>query len=99
MAWVTAAVLRLDAAEAESRYRAQLEENVRLALWRMDSALAPLVAQEHARPAGDYFNPPSGRVQRGNNFIVNNLAAPPLPGSAPFVRHYFQLGPGGGLTA
>ena len=50
MAWVTAAVLRLDAAEAESRRRAQLEENVRLALWRMDSALAPLLAAEHARP-------------------------------------------------
>ena len=53
MGWVTAAVLRLDAAEAESRRRAQLEENVRLALWRMDSALAPLIAAEHARPVAD----------------------------------------------
>ena len=33
MAWVTAAVLRLDAAEAGSRRRALFEENVRLALW------------------------------------------------------------------
>src|SRR5678815_6155986 len=59
MGWVTAAVLRLDAAEAESRRRAQLEENVRLALWRMDSALAPLIAAEHARPGGAFAAPVS----------------------------------------
>ena len=49
MGWTTAAVLRLDR-------RAQLEENVRLALWRMDSALGPLVAAEQARPPDDYFS-------------------------------------------
>ena len=54
MGWTTSAVLRLDRAEAESRRRAQLEENVRLALWRMDSALAPLIAAEHARPVTAY---------------------------------------------
>ncbi len=41
---------RLDQAEAKARRQAAVEENVRLALWRMDSALAPLVAQESARP-------------------------------------------------
>ena len=71
MAWVTAAVLRLDAAEAESRRRAQLEENVRLALWRMDSALAPLLATEHARQDRGLVAP----------------VATPLPGTqASFVR-------------
>jgi signal transduction histidine kinase len=49
MGWTTAAVLRLDR-------RAQLEENVRLALWRMDSALGPLIAAEQARPPEDYFS-------------------------------------------
>src|SRR5690349_20376883 len=79
MGWVTSAVLRLDAAEADSRRRAQLEENVRLALWRMDSALAPLIAAEHARPASPYANPVSA----------------PLPGTqTPFVRAYFRLTPG-----
>lgn len=78
MGWVTAAVLRLDAAEAESRRRAQLEENVRLALWRMDSALAPLIAAEHARPAGGFAAPLSAS----------------LPGTrTPFVAAYFRYTP------
>ena len=81
MAWATAAVLRLDAAEVEARRRAQLEENVRLALWRMDSALAPLIAAEHARPAAAAPSPPESA---------------PLPGTeTPFVALYFRYAPGG----
>ena len=80
MAWVTAAVLRLDAAEAESRRRAQLEENVRLALWRMDSALAPLLAAEHARP----------------DRAVAAPVATPLPGTEmSFVSWRFRYPPSG----
>lgn len=52
MGWLSLTVLRLDRAQAETQQRMLLEENVRLALWRMDSALAPLVAQESAR---NYF--------------------------------------------
>ena len=75
-----AAVLRLDAAEAESRRRAQLEENVRLALWRMDSALAPLLATEHARPDRGLVAP----------------VATPLPGTqASFVSWRFRYPPSG----
>jgi signal transduction histidine kinase len=80
--WVTGAVLRLDAAESESRRRAQLEENVRLALWRMDSALAPLIAAEHARPGGAFTSPVSA----------------PLPGTqTPFVTAYFRYTPSGAV--
>ena len=39
-----------DDAQAAALRQAALEENARLALWRMDSAVAPLVAQESARP-------------------------------------------------
>ena len=49
MGWVTVAVLRLDRSEAEARRRAAIEEDVRLALWRMDSAISPLIAEENAR--------------------------------------------------
>src|SRR3954470_9490185 len=80
MGWVTAAVLRLDAAEADSRRRAQLEENVRLALWRMDSALAPLIAAEHARPAAE-------------SAVAGST---PIPGTrSAFVRNYMRRPPGG----
>ena len=54
MGWISLAALRLDRAEVQARRQAALEENVRLALWRMDSALAPLVAQESARPYYSY---------------------------------------------
>src|SRR6266511_1971843 len=53
MGWITRLVLRLDQAEADASRQATLQENIRLALWRMDSALAPLTAQENARP---YFH-------------------------------------------
>jgi hypothetical protein len=51
LAWITSVAMRLDRAEALARHQAALEENVRLALWRMDSALGPLIAQESAMPA------------------------------------------------
>ena len=53
MAWSTAIGLRLERADAAARASAALEENTRLALWRLDSAVTPLLAQESARP---YFH-------------------------------------------
>lgn len=50
MAFMTATALRLERAEAAARRRAVVDENLRLALWRMDFALAPLLAQESAHP-------------------------------------------------
>src|SRR5688572_32534347 len=54
MAGVTAIALGLDRSQAEARAQAELEEKVRLALWRMDSILAPLIVQESARPYFSY---------------------------------------------
>ncbi len=48
--WLSFKALESDAAEATAHRQAAQEENVRLALWRMDSQIAPLVAQENARP-------------------------------------------------
>lgn len=50
MGWVSMTALRLDRAEVAARHQAEVEENVRLALWRMESAAAPLIAQESSRP-------------------------------------------------
>lgn len=58
LAWLSGRALELDRAEAAARAQALLEENARLALWRMDSALAALVARENVYPfAGE--NTPS----------------------------------------
>jgi signal transduction histidine kinase len=50
LVWISRLTLGLEAREAEARRRAAFEERVRLALWRMDSALAALLAEENARP-------------------------------------------------
>ncbi len=55
IAGLSLALLRAEQARAKAQQQAALEENVRLALWRMDSALAPLVAQEDARSPRNYL--------------------------------------------
>src|SRR5688572_33248043 len=47
--WISATTLRLEGAEAQARGRAEVEERVRLALWRLDGAATPLVAGDAAR--------------------------------------------------
>ena len=50
MAWVGSTALALERAEAKARRQAGLEESLQLALWRMDSVLAPLIAEEMPAP-------------------------------------------------
>lgn len=50
MGWVSLTALRLDRAQQETAQQAEVEERVRLALWRMDSELTALVVEESARP-------------------------------------------------
>jgi signal transduction histidine kinase len=49
---LTHRALEADRAEADARQEAAVEENVRLALWRIDSTLAALVARETANVRG-----------------------------------------------
>jgi hypothetical protein len=52
--WVTVTVLALERSEHQARSDATHQEALRLALWRMDSWLAPLLAREASRPYFDY---------------------------------------------
>jgi signal transduction histidine kinase len=54
VAWISTLALRLDRAALDAREKAAVEENVRLALWRLDSALLPLVSRESARSPAEY---------------------------------------------
>ncbi|GAB4326429.1 MAG: hypothetical protein Kow0059_22850 [Candidatus Sumerlaeia bacterium] len=104
MGWFSATVLRLDRAEAEARRQAALEENMRLALWRMDSVLAPLLARESTRPFFFYqsFYPaerPYARMfeapRPGESLTPSPLLTLP-PGK---ILLHFQIAPDGGLSS
>lgn len=58
LAALTHRALEADRAEAAARQEAAVEENVRLALWRIDSALAALVARETANVRAAQLMPP-----------------------------------------
>lgn len=104
MAWVTAAALRLDRMQAQAGQRAAFEENVRLALWRMETALAPLIARESARPYFVYaaFHP----AARAYNDMFEPVApgdllvaSPLLTESDPWVSLHFQSDAGGNVSS
>jgi hypothetical protein len=50
MGWLSVHALRVDRERSAARAEAALEQRVSLALWRMDTKLAPLIAEEVARP-------------------------------------------------
>ncbi len=102
--WVTRITLRLERAQAQARREAEAEEAIRLALWRMDSNLATLIARESARPYFAYsalypaerpyaamFDP----VSAGEALVPS----PMLMQDVPHVRLHFQLHPDGALTS
>ncbi len=106
MAWISSEVLRLDRAQAEAKRLALQEENVRLALWRMESALALLTAQERARPPADYtaFRPVDANHAQQSRFGSSPRPQPQAPSpilvrTSPYVRLHFQIDPQGRLTS
>lgn len=104
MGSVSLTALRLDRAEADARRQAALEENVRLALWRMDSSLAPLIAQENARPYFAYsaFYPAERAYTRMFAEIDRDevlLPSPLLTETSEHILLHFQFGPNGALTS
>lgn len=101
MGWTSLTVLRL---EEQSRTQAVREENVRLALWRMDSSLAPLLAQETAIPYfayGSFY--PAGRAYGEMFNGARNgealLASPLLTETGPHAILYFQFDPDGQIAS
>lgn len=54
LAWVTRHALSLERQQRQARIEAQVQERVRLALWRMESKANALIARESARPYFEY---------------------------------------------
>jgi signal transduction histidine kinase len=104
MGWISVTARGLDEAEVRSRHQAVLEENVRLALWRIDSALSPILAQESARPYFAYktfvpfgraFAQTSIRAAASAGLVSSPLSA----ATAPYILIHFQFEPDGQLTS
>jgi signal transduction histidine kinase len=91
--------------EAETRRQAAVEENVRLALWRIDTTLAPLLAQESARPYFAYrsfLTADRAYARMFNNDRNGNetlIPSPLLADVSTNVLLYFQFEPDGRLTS
>jgi signal transduction histidine kinase len=102
---VSAVAVRLERGRERAAQEAMQGESVRLALWRMDSALSTFIAAESARPY--YVYDPSytlaqtwlpaeayAMIDAGKRFPS------PLQGREfKHIRIHFQIGPGGELTS
>ncbi len=104
MGWLSAMVLRLERAEAQTQRQAAFEENVRLALWRMDSALTGVIAQENAYPY--FFYSPFYPAERAYDRMFAQLdpgevliPSPLLAQDSPYILLHFQFAPKGTLTS
>ncbi len=104
MGWVSYTTLRLDRLQLAAAQQGELEERARLALWRMDSWLAPLIIEESARPAIAYQafqDTPLAYTKSYTQLKQGDVLVPsPLLGYASSnILLHFQLSPGGGLTS
>ena len=74
LAWISSQVLRLEREEAQARAEVAQQETLHLALWRMDSWLAPLLARESARTWFEY------QPYYPETLALNRLCEPLAPG-------------------
>lgn len=104
LAWVTWQMLSLERSEHAAQQHAQQQEAVRLALWRMDGLLSPIIAAEAARPYFHYrsFYPAERAYTRmweertpGEVLVPSPL----LAGPGEFIRLHFESTPDGWLTS
>jgi signal transduction histidine kinase len=107
LGWISFTALRLEREQLLAAERAEIEERVRLALWRMDSALAPLIVEESARPWSAYeaFSSTDRAYTKGgtgyNRAQQGDVLVPsPLLGfSSSNVLLHFQLSADGRLSS
>jgi signal transduction histidine kinase len=103
MVWMSVTMLRQERVEFENDQLARQSENERLALWRMESALVPLIAQESSRPeyafrsfySLEVFSKWFTKVDRGEIQFPSEL----LTNDSPHVLLHFQIGPDGKVTS
>ena len=101
---LTLTALRLDEAGRRAEAEAETEGRIRLALWRADSALALLVAQENSRPWTDFaaFHPPETLVRLDGSVVQDaaiRIPSPILLAPVTNLLLHFRLDSDGTLTS
>ncbi|KAA3605130.1 MAG: sensor histidine kinase [Planctomycetota bacterium] len=89
---ISRAFLQSERDRLQSQERTEAMQKQRLALWRLESYLMPLLAQETARPISDYEIPPPHSKNKGGEVETSiPVQAPPLftLQAAPFAL-FFQ---------
>lgn len=101
LGWLTYRATKLDRAEAIGRRMMAVEENARLTLWRMDSAMATLVAQESARPFYAYqpFVGEKLPAKSKGEFRGAITPSPLMVEATPLIRLHFQLDEAGNISS
>src|SRR5258708_20949926 len=56
LGWMTAAVLRLEREQFEGQARSEQDDQLRLALWKLEARVAPALTLEDNRPYNDYLS-------------------------------------------
>lgn len=104
LGWVTWQMLSLEGREHEAQHRAERQEAVRLALWRMDALLSPVIAAEAARPYFHYrsFYPAERAYTRmwepiGPKEVL--VPSPLLAGPGEYIRLHFEGSADGWITS
>jgi len=104
MGWVSMAAVQADRAEKDARRQAVLEQKARVALWRIDTAMAALLARRAPRPYFVYrsFYPANrsfNRMFNPQSEYGSLIPSPLLNNRLEEVTLHFQFGPDGRLTS
>jgi signal transduction histidine kinase len=104
LGFLSRTALELEAQTQEAACHARFQDRLRLALWRMDSLVLPLVAREGARPYFEYL-PYFPQERAYNRFLTaltkgEVLTPSPLLNAAPeFIHLHFQVDRAGTFTS
>ena len=95
LGWATMRMLRMESEGLESAREAEVQERVRLALWRLDAAASPLLIRENSRPPHHFrafyeteqaFTKGYQQVEKGEVLVPSPL----LTERPPHVLLYFE---------
>lgn len=104
LGYVTWRALCLEKSEREARAQSAFGEVVRLALWRMESEITPIMAKEAARPYFQYrsFYPAERAYTRMWQQVEPGevlVPSPLLEASGAYIRLHYQVEPDGTVTS